>query len=159
MRIFPYGMVSTTNIFVAGLGWLLIGYYVAENFQAVSKISKKVLIASALAGYISYIFFSFAFNVYFAPILVAIVELLSPLAIVPVFMFAVRNGAQSVKYPSFIMKIGVEYSLYIYIPHAYGLYAVITSAPYWDTFRHRHNTMDETGYSAVDVYCAVSPDH
>ena len=110
-------MVSTTNIFVAGLGWLLIGYYVAENFQAVSRISKKVLIASALAGYISYIFFSFAFNVYFAPILVAIVELLSPLAIVPVFMLAVRKGAQSVKYPSFIMKIGVEYSLYIYIFH------------------------------------------
>lgn len=106
-----------TNIFVAGLGWLLIGYYVAENFQAVSRISKEVLIASALAGYISYISCSLAFNVYFVPILIAVVEILSPFAIVPVFMLAVRKGAQSVKYPSFIMKIGVEYSLYIYIFH------------------------------------------
>ena len=54
---------------------------------------------------------------YFVPILIAVVELFSPLAVVPVFMLAVRKGAQYVKYPSFIMKIGVEYSLYIYIFH------------------------------------------
>ena len=106
-----------TNIFVAGLGWLLTRLLRCGKLSGSLKNQQKgVNCFSSCRVYQLYIF-SFAFNVYFVPILIAVVELFSPLAVVPVFMLAVRKGAQYVKYPSFIMKIGVEYSLYIYIFH------------------------------------------
>ena len=102
------------NVFLNGMCWILTGHYIAENLQAVSRINKKVLIASAIAGYISWIIVSLTCHKAF--VFIANVVCFA-LAIVPVFILPVRKGAQSVKYPSLIVKIGAEYSLYIYLYH------------------------------------------
>ncbi|MBR4195501.1 MAG: acyltransferase [Synergistaceae bacterium] len=98
------------NVFMSGMSWILTGHYIAENLQAVSRISRKILFASAFAGYLIGLLSltgrmlfvsSIGFNIF-------------PMSL---FILAVREDSQAVKFPQSIVKIGAEYSLYVYLFH------------------------------------------
>ena len=40
------------NVFTSGMCWIMTGHFIAENLQSVSQISRKILLASAVAGYL-----------------------------------------------------------------------------------------------------------
>ena len=109
------------NVFMSGMSWILTGHYIAENLQAVSRISRKILFASAFAGYLIGLLSltgrmlfvsSIGFNIF-------------PMSL---FILAVREDSQAVKFSQSIVKIGAEYSLYVYLFHIFvsNMYSFLT---------------------------------
>lgn len=98
------------NVFMSGISWIMTGHYIAENLQTVSQISRKILLASAVAGYLLGLL-SLTGRMMFVS---SVCFNLFPISL---FILAVSNGSNSVKFPPSLVKIGAEYSLYVYLFH------------------------------------------
>lgn len=110
VSLFPGGWHRTCNVIVSGMRWILIGHFIAENLPSFSGISRNILLASAIAGYIIGLL-SLTEHMLF----VSSVGLnLFPISL---FILAVREDSQAVKFPPSIVRIGAEYSLYVYLFH------------------------------------------
>lgn len=94
----------------AECAWTMTGHFIAENLQIVSQISRKILFASAVAGYLLGLL-SLTGRMIFVS---SVCFNLFPISL---FILAVSDGSNSVKFPPSLVKIGAEYSLYVYLFH------------------------------------------
>ena len=110
LALWPNESHITLNVYTVGLRWVLTGHFIAENIKEFSEISPKTLAVIAIVGWLAGLI---RLTGHFKPVSDAMFNFF-PAAL---FILAVRKDSQSVKFPSLLVKIGAEYSIYIYLFH------------------------------------------
>ena len=82
------------NLFMSGMSWVMLGRWIAENFSTLSNIDRRIFIASALTDW-----------------------LVSLLSLAGQLLFISQIGRNDTLMQGNMVKIGTDYSLYVYLFH------------------------------------------